>query len=192
MSPDTLSGRRVAILAADGVEEVELTAPRDAILEAGGEVRLLSLDNVELRAFSGDVDEAGRHPVDGVVSNAREEDYDALVLPGGVINPDLLRRDEDAIGFIRDFAATGRPVAAICHAPWTLIDAGIAEGRRLTAFPTVRPDLRNAGAEVVDEEVVVDGSLITSRNPDDLPAFCEAVVRAVAGAERRETATAGT
>src|ERR1700712_3754262 len=173
-----LDGSRVAILAADGVERVEVEQPRDALREAGATTHLLSLHDGEIQARNNDLDEAGTFSVDGLVAEASVEDYDALLLPGGTVNPDKLRIDEAAVGFVRDFVNSGKPVAAICHGPWTLLEAGVVNGRTLTSFPSIRTDLRNAGATVVDEEVATDGNLITSRSPDDLPAFCAAIVEA--------------
>ena len=171
-----LHGKRVAILAADGVERVELEQPRQAVLDAGATTELLSLDDGEIQARDNDLEAAGTFPVDVLVKSAAVGDYDALLLPGGTVNPDKLRVDAAAVGFVRDFMATGKPVASICHGPWTLIEAGVAAGRTLTSYPSIRTDLRNAGANVVDEEVVRDGNLVTSRSPDDLPAFCGAIV----------------
>ena len=173
---DELQGKKVAILAADGVERVELEQPREAVQNAGAQTELLSIRDGEIQARDHDLEPAGSFPVDRVVGDASVDDYDALLLPGGTVNPDKLRLDEDAVRFVRDFFATGKPVGAICHGPWTLIDAGVAKGRTLTAWPTVRTDLRNAGANVVDEEVVTDQGLVSSRNPDDLPAFCAKIV----------------
>lgn len=176
-----LRGKRVAILAADGVERVELEQPRQAVQDAGVATDLLSLHDGEIQARNNDLDSAGTFTVDGVVKSASVDDYDALVLPGGTVNPDQLRVDPDAVRFVRDFVATGKPVAAICHGPWTLIEAGVVSGRTLTSYPSIRTDLRNAGANVVDQEVVVDGNLITSRSPEDLPAFCDTIVSRFAG-----------
>lgn len=173
---NTLQGKRVAILAADGVERVELETPREAVQDAGGETELLSLKAGEIQARNNDLDSAGTFTVDRVVADASVDDYDALVLPGGTVNPDKLRIDDTAVSFVRDFVGSGKPVAVICHVPWTLVEAGMAEGRTLTSFPSVRTDLRNAGDTVVDEEVVIDGNLISSPSPDDLPAFCRAIV----------------
>lgn len=173
---DELKGKRVAILAADGVERVELEQPRQALLDAGATTELLSLHEGEIKARKNDLDEAGTFSVDALVKSASVDDYDALLLPGGTVNPDQLRMDADAVGFVRDFVATGKLVASICHGPWTLIEAGVANGRTLTSYPSIRTDLRNAGANVVDEEVVRDGNLVTSRWPDDLPAFCSTIV----------------
>ena len=177
-----LQGRRVAILAADGVERVELEQPRRALDDAGARTEVLSLHEGSIQARNNDLEAAGTFDVDGLVRAASVDDYDALLLPGGTVNPDKLRTDPDAVGFVRDFVASGKPVASICHGPWTLIEAGAVAGRRLTSFPSIRTDLRNAGADVVDEEVVIDGALTTSRSPDDLPAFCAAIVREFAGA----------
>ena len=173
---DELKGKRVAILATDGVERVELEEPRKAVGDAGASVDLLSIHDGEIAARKQDLFEAGSFTVDRLVTDASVDEYDALILPGGTVNPDKLRMDDDAVGFVRDFFATGKPVAAICHGPWTLINAGVVSGRRLTSWPSVRTDLRNAGAEVLDREVVTDDGLVTSRNPDDLPAFCAKIV----------------
>lgn len=177
---NTLQGRRIAILAADGVERVELETPRKAVQDAGGQTDLLSLKAGEIQARNNDLESAGTFAVDGLVAHASVDDYDALLLPGGTVNPDKLRIDEAAVSFVRAFVNSGRPVATICHGPWTLVEAGVAKGRTLTSYPSVRTDLRNAGATVVDQEVVVDGNLISSRSPDDLPAFCSAIVDAFA------------
>lgn len=170
-----LQGKRVAFLATDGVEEVEYTEPRKAVESAGGIVELLSLDSGEIQAVN-HMDRGGTYPVDRTVRDADPAEYDALVLPGGVANPDFLRADADAVRFIREFVSTGKPVAAICHAPWTLVEAGVVDGRTMTSWPSLRTDLVNAGATWVDEEVYVDEHLITSRKPDDLPAFCKALL----------------
>ncbi|MET0703235.1 MAG: type 1 glutamine amidotransferase domain-containing protein [Mycobacterium sp.] len=177
---NTLQGKRIAILAADGVERVELDTPRKALQDAGGETELLSLKAGEIQARNNDLESAGTFTVDRVVADASINDYDALLLPGGTVNPDKLRIDDTAVSFVRAFVSSGKPVAAICHGPWTLVEAGVARGRTLTSYPSVRTDLRNAGATVVDDEVVIDGNLISSRSPDDLPAFCNAIVDAFA------------
>jgi protease I len=175
-----LNGRTIAFLVApEGIEQVELTEPWAAVEKAGGTPRLLSTRSGEVQAFN-HLDKADTFPVDAVVADADPEAYDGLVLPGGVANPDALRMDEDAVSFVKDFMESGRPVAAICHAPWTLAEADVVRGRRLTSWPSLRTDLRNAGADWVDEEVVVDGSLVTSRKPDDLPAFNDAILEAFA------------
>jgi protease I len=175
----TITGKRVAFLATDGVEEVEYTEPRKAVEDAGGIAELISLESGEIQGFN-HLDKSEKHPVDKAVKNASADDYDALVLPGGVANPDFLRTDPDAVRFVRDFFKAGKPVAAICHGPWTLIEAGVVEGRTLTSWPSLRTDLANAGATWVDEEVFVDRNLITSRKPDDLPAFSNSLLQAVA------------
>lgn len=172
-----LQGRKIAILAADGVEKVELEEPRAALQEAGAQVQVLSLKDGEIQARNHDLEPAGTFAVDRLVSEASVDDYDGLVLPGGTVNPDKLRMDRSAVSFVRDFVGSGKPVAAICHGPWTLAEAGVAVGRTLTSYPSIRTDLRNAGAHVVDEEVVVDGNLITSRSPSDLPAFCATILK---------------
>ena len=177
-----LNGRRVAILAADGVERVELEQPRRALEDAGARTEVLSLHAGEIAARNQDLDDAGTFGVDRLVAAASVGEYDALLLPGGTVNPDKVRMDPSAVSFVRDFVDSGKPVAAICHGPWNLVEADRARGRRLTSWPSVRTDLRNAGAEVVDEQVVTDGSITTSRSPDDLPAFCERILQEFAKA----------
>ncbi|OBH88260.1 type 1 glutamine amidotransferase domain-containing protein [Mycobacterium sp. E2733] len=177
-----LEGKKVAILAADGVEKVELEQPRAALEEAGAQVELLSLKAGEIQARNHDLEPAGTCKVDRAVSEASVAEFDGLILPGGTVNPDKLRMDSTAVSFVRDFVGSGKPVAAICHGPWTLLEAGVAKGRTLTSYPSIRTDLRNAGANVVDEEVVVDGNLISSRSPKDLPAFCATIVKQFAHA----------
>jgi protease I len=177
-----LDGVSVAILATDGVERIELEEPRGALRGAGAKTEVLSLHPGEIQARQMDIISAGTIAVEGVVSDASVDQYDALLLPGGTVNPDKLRMDDRAVAFVRDFVATGKPVAAICHGPWTLAEAGVVRGRRMTSWPSVRTDLRNAGAEVVDEEVVVDGQFTTSRSPKDLEAFCPAIVEQFAHA----------
>jgi protease I len=172
----TLDGRRVAILAADGVERVELEEPRRALDDAGARTVVVSIRSGEIQARDHDLESAGTFPVDAVVDRVSVDDFDALLLPGGTVNPDQLRTQPAAVELVRAFVESGKPVASICHGPWTLVEAGVVRGRRLTSFPSIRTDLRNAGAEVVDEEVVTDGNLTTSRSPDDLPAFCERIV----------------
>ncbi|MGW4527476.1 type 1 glutamine amidotransferase domain-containing protein [Amycolatopsis sp. NPDC004378] len=171
-----LEGKRIAILATDGVERVELEQPRGALYGAGASSDLLSIHPGEIQARQFDLVSAGTFSVDRLVTDASADEYDALLLPGGTVNPDGLRINSDAVGFIRSFVATGKPVAAICHGPWTLIEADVVRGHRLTSWPSLWTDLRNAGAEAVDEEVVVDGQFTTSRSPADLPAFCPAIV----------------
>jgi len=178
----SISGKRVAFLATDGVEEVEYTQPRKAVEEAGGTAELVSIKDGEIQAVN-HMDKAATYPVDKQVKEAVATDYDALVLPGGVANPDFLRTDPDAVRFVRDFFSAGKPVAAICHGPWTLIEAGVVDGRTLTSWPSLRTDLANAGATWVDEQVFVDDGLVTSRKPDDLPAFCDKLLEEIAHAK---------
>ena len=187
---DKLRGRKVAILATDGVERVELEQPRQAVSDAGADVELLSIHDGEIAARNHDLEDAGTFRVDGLVANASVDDYDALLLPGGTVNPDKLRMDDDAVSFVRDFFNTGKPVAAICHGPWTLVEAGVVKGRRITSWPSVRTDLRNAGAQVLDEEVVTDDGLVSSRSPDDLPAFCAKIVEEFAEGRHESRAAA--
>ena len=173
---ETLQGKRIAFLVApEGTEQVELTEPWKAIENAGGTPELISTDSGEIQAFN-HLDKADTFPVDRTVADASASDYDGLVLPGGVANPDFLRTDEDAVAFVRAFFEGRKPVGAICHAPWTLVEAGVLEGRTITSWPSLQTDIRNAGGTWVDEEVVVDGQLVSSRKPDDLPAFCATVV----------------
>ena len=167
------------LVATEGIERVELTEPWAAVRDAGHQAVLLSIDTGEVQTFD-HLDKAEKLPVDKVVADASVEDYDALVLPGGVANPDALRLNGDAVGFARDFVESGKPVAVICHGPWTLVESGVVRGRRLTSWPSLQTDIRNAGGEWVDEQVVRDGNLISSRKPDDLPAFNEALLDALA------------
>jgi protease I len=171
-----LQGEKVAILATDGVERVELEQPRQAIQDAGGHSELLSIHDGEIAARNHDIEDAGTFSVDKLVGDVSIDDYDALILPGGTVNPDQLRINDQAVDFVRDFFTSGKPIAAICHGPWTLIEAGVVSGRKITSWPSVRTDLRNAGAQVLDQEVVVDNGLVSSRSPDDLPAFCSKIV----------------
>jgi deglycase len=170
MAEQKLSGKTIAFLATDMFEQVELTEPWKAVEEAGGKPELVSLEPGEIQGFN-HYDKAGSFKVDKTVEEVSASDYDGLMLPGGVGNPDTLRLDENAVQFVRDFFEQGKPVAAICHAPWLLIEAGVVDGRTLTSWPSLATDLQNAGANRVDKEVVVDQGLVTSRKPDDLPAF---------------------
>jgi protease I len=170
-----LDGMRVAVVATDGVEQVELDRPWQTLEEAGAQPELVSLEEGTITAYD-HIDKGGTRKVDATVGEADPDDYAALVLPGGVINGDFIRADADAVAFVRSFFDAGKPVAAICHAPWVLAEADVVRGRRMTSWPSLQTDLRNAGAQWVDEEVVVDGNLTTSRKPDDLDAFGAAIV----------------
>jgi protease I len=172
---ESLKGKKIAILATDGVEQIELTEPKEALEKAGAETEIISLKSGKIQGFN-HLDPADKFNVDKKVSEAKAADYDGLLLPGGVANPDALRQDKDAVGFVSAFFKSEKPVAAICHAPWTLIEAGVAQGRTLTSFGSIQNDLKNAGANWVDKEVVVDGNLVTSRKPDDIPAFNKAMI----------------
>ena len=172
---DKLEGKRVAFLATDMVEQVELTEPWRAVTEAGATPELVSLEEGEIQGFN-HYDKAGTFEVHRTVEEARADDFDALVIPGGVGNPDTMRTDENAVDLVRQFFQQGKPVGVICHGPWMLVEAGVVRGRRVTSWPSLRTDIRNAGGEWVDEEVVVDNGLVTSRKPDDLPAFNAKIV----------------
>jgi protease I len=176
MAEQKLQGKRIAFLAAaEGVEQVELTEPWKAVEEAGGTPELISTESGHIQAFN-HLDKGDQFPVDRTADQADADDYDGLVLPGGVANPDVLRTDEHAVEFTRRFFEAGKPVGVICHGPWTLVEADVLRGRRITSWPSLQTDIRNAGGTWVDEEVVVDGGLVSSRNPDDLPAFCDKIV----------------
>jgi len=174
-----LDGRKIAFVAADGVEQVELTEPWEAVKAEGGQPELLSVESGEIQGFN-HLDRADKFKVDRAVSDADPSDYDGLVLPGGVANPDFLRTSDDVVGFVRSFFDDNKPAAVICHGPWTIVEADVVKGRTLTSWPSLKTDIRNAGGNWVDEEVHIDGNLITSRKPDDLPAFKEAIVEAFA------------
>jgi protease I len=181
MADQSLQGRKVAVLATNGFEQSELETPLEALRAAGASVDVVSLKAGQIQGM--EHDEKGRMvDVDRTLEKADAADYDALVLPGGVGNPDKLRMDKPAVEFVRSFSQAGKPIAAICHGPWTLINAGAIDGRRVTSWPSLEADLRNAGANWVDEEVVVDRGLVTSRKPDDLPAFCSEMIREFAAA----------
>ena len=173
-----LEGKRVAFLFTEGAEQVEVTEPLKAVKDAGADIEIVSLDAGEVQMFN-HLDKGDTITADRAVSDASSSEYDALVVPGGVANPDALRADEDAVAFVRGFFQEDKPVGIICHGPWVLVEADVARGRRVTSWPSLKTDLRNAGGEWVDESLVVDGNLITSRNPDDLPDFCGAVVEAL-------------
>ncbi|MDG4821545.1 type 1 glutamine amidotransferase [Asanoa sp. WMMD1127] len=176
-----LDGKRIAFLATDGVEEAEYAEPRDAVEKAGATAELISIKSGSIQSMDHD-EKSKTYPVDREVSGANAADYDALVLPGGVQNPDKLRMDQGAVAFVKAFAEAGKPIAVICHGPWTLVEAGVVKGRTITSYPSVRTDLVNAGANWVDQEVVVDGNLISSRNPSDIPAFNKTIVEKFASA----------
>jgi protease I len=179
-----ISDARILIIATDGYEDSELLEPRRILSERGADVTLASLEKGEIRGDNG-----ARVEVDRTIDEVEAGDYDALVLPGGTKNPDKLRMDERVVATIRAFAEAGKPVAAICHGPWLLIEADVVRGRRVTSWPSIRTDLRNAGADVVDEEAVTDGNIVTSRKPEDIPAFTEALIALYEKAEARlETA----
>jgi protease I len=187
-----LDGKRVAFLATDGVEQVELTEPLEAVRDEGAEVDVISLKKGEFQGFN-HLDKGDTFTADKAVKDASADDYDGLVLPGGVANPDFLRSDEDAVRFVRSFIEAKKPVGAICHGPWTLVEADVIKGRTLTSWPSLQTDIRNAGATWVDEEVHVDQGLVTSRKPDDLPAFNAKVIEEVAeGRHERAPEPAGT
>lgn len=186
---DRLLGKKVAILAADGFEQVELTKPRKALDEAGAETTVVSLKSGSIQGMN-HADKGDVVAVDETLNEAKPERFDALMIPGGLMNPDTLRSSEEALEFVRHFFREGKPVAAICHAPWVLIDAGIIRGRTVTSWPAIKSDIQNAGAHWVDQEVVVDNGLVTSRKPDDIPAFNEKMIEEFC--EGRHTATSGT
>jgi protease I len=188
--PDTLNGKKIAIIATDGVEQVELVKPREAVQDAGATTELLSVQGGEIQAMNSDIEPADKFPVDREIADASPDDYDGVILPGGTVNADRLRMDEDVIRFLQKIFADAKPVGVICHGPWTLVEADLVRGRTLTSYPSLRTDIRNAGGEVVDEEVVVDEGLVSSRNPDDLPAFCAKIVEEFAEG-KHETADAG-
>ena len=167
-----LEGKRIAFLATDMVEQVELTEPWKAVRDEGAKVELVSLEEGKIQGFN----HYDTFKVDRTVEEASADDYDALVIPGGVGNPDTLRTDENAVNFVRSFFEQGKPVGVICHGPWMLVEAGVVRGRKVTSWPSLQTDIRNAGGEWVDKEVVVDQGLVTSRKPDDLPAFNEKIV----------------
>lgn len=175
MGAQQLSGKKVAILVADGFEQVELTDPRDALTKAGAEAQVVSPAKRKVKGWNM-TDWGDEVEVDVALAKAKPEDYDALLLPGGVMNPDTLRGDEDAVRFIKHFVDAAKPIAAICHGPWTLIEAGAVAGRTMTSYSSIKTDLKNAGANWVDEAVVVDRGLVTSRNPGDLKAFNKKMV----------------
>ncbi len=188
--PGTLDGKRIAFLVAqEGVEEVELTEPWKAVREAGAEPVLIAPEEGEVQAFN-HLDKSSTYPVEETLADADPAQFDGVVLPGGVANPDQLRTEQAALDFLHEIFAAGKPVGVICHGPWTLVEADLVKGRRLTSWPSLQTDIRNAGGEWTDEEVVVDQGLVSSRNPDDLPAFCAKIVEEFAEGEH-EVAAAG-
>src|SRR5213082_254336 len=184
---DELKGKRVAIVATGMVEQVELVEPRKALDQAGAKTDLISIEPGEIQGFN-HYDKADKFPVDRTIEEASADEYDGLLLPGGVGNPDTLRMDENVVSFVRDFFEQGKPVAAICHAPWTLIEAGVVRDRTLTSWPSLQTDIRNAGGNWVDEEVHVDQGLVTSRKPDDIPAFNKKLIEEFAEGKHEQQA----
>ncbi len=183
----TLNGKTIAILSMDGFEQSELLEPRARFKEAGATVHVVSLKSGELRGWN-KTDWGETVPVDTLIDEVKPEDYDALVIPGGQINPDLLRAEPKAVRFVQTFNRSGKPIGAICHGPWMLIEAGLAKGRRMTSYHSIRTDLKNAGAMVEDAEAVVDEGIVTSRKPDDIPAFVEALATEIAAGTTHERA----
>ena len=190
MADARLQGKHIAIIATDMVEQVELVEPRKALENAGAKTELLSIKPGKIQGFN-HFDKADEHAVDKLVEEADASDYDALLIPGGVGNPDQLRADENVVQFTRDFFEQGKPVAAICHGPWVLVEAGVVKGRKVTSWPSLQTDIRNAGGNWVDEQVVVDQGLVTSRKPDDIPAFNDKMIEEFAeGVHLRQRASA--
>jgi protease I len=187
---DELNGKRIAILATDGVEQVEYEKPKRAVEQAGARTELVSLEEGQIQAMNHDIEPAAKLDVDRAVADVSAEQYDALLLPGGTVNPDRLRMNDDAVQFVRDVFSEGKPVGVICHGPVTLVEADLVRGRTLTSYPSIRTDIRNAGGNVVDQEVVVDEGLVSSRSPDDLPGFCSKIVEEFAEG-RHPVASAG-
>jgi protease I len=187
---DALKGKKIAIIATNGVEQVELEKPRQAVERAGAETELLSPEQGEIQAMNHDLEPADKFTVDKQIGQASAADYDGLILPGGTVNADKLRIEDDVIAFVQEYFQSGKPVGVICHGPWTLVEADLVRGRTLTSYPSIRTDIRNAGGEAVDREVVVDQGLVSSRNPDDLPAFCAKIIEEFAEG-RHEVAAAG-
>ena len=186
-----LEGKRIAVFTApEGVEQVELTTPVERLTEAGAELELVSFGSEQVQMMN-HLDKGDVKPVDVQLDDADPERYDGLVLPGGVANPDMARTNPDAVTFVRSFFQRGKPVAAICHAPWMLVEADVVRGRRLTSFPSLQTDIRNAGGEWVDEQVVTDNGLVTSRKPDDLDAFCDKAIEEFAEGEQVVAAEEG-
>ena len=187
-----LNGKKIAVLAAEGVEQVELEKPVKALRDAGADIELVSLEAGEVQAMN-HIDKADTFPVDRTVEQVSADDYDGLLVPGGAVNPDNLRQSESAVAFVRDFFDSGRPIAAICHAPWVLVEADVVRGLNLTSWPSVKTDIRNAGGTWSDEQVITDHGVVTSRKPDDIPAFSEKMIEEFAEGrhDRQGLATAG-
>jgi protease I len=183
-----LDGKKIAALFTDGVEQVELDKPTEGLKSEGADVEYVTLEPGEVQAFN-HLDHGDKIKVDKAVSDANASDYDGLLLPGGVANPDFLRMDEDAVGFVRSFVEQAKPVAVICHGPWTLVEAGVVKGRTLASWPSLRTDIENAGGTWVDEEVHVDNGLVSSRNPDDIPAFTAKAIEEFAEGKHEEMAS---
>jgi protease I len=188
--PNQLDGLRVAILIADGFEQVEMTEPRKALKDAGAKTQIVSPNEQEVQGWN-HFDHADKFPVDVPLERANADDFDALLLPGGVANPDQLRMIDAAVNFVKSFVDSGKPIASICHGPWTLIEAGAAKGRTMTSWPSIRTDLKNAGARWVDEEVITDNGIVTSRKPDDIPAFNRKMIEEFKEGKHRRQRTAG-
>jgi protease I len=182
-----LDGKKIAVLFTDGVEQVELDKPSESLRDEGAEVEYLTLEPGEVQAFN-HLDHGDKIQVDKAVADADASDYDGLLLPGGCMNPDFLRADDDAVSFVRAFVEQAKPIGAICHGPWTLVEADVVKGRTLTSFPSIQTDIRNAGGNWVDEEVHVDAGLTTSRNPDDIPAFTAKIIEEFCEGEHEEMA----
>ena len=187
---NSLSGKKIAIIATNGVEQAELEEPRQAVQDAGGQAELLSPEDGEIQAMNHDLEPADKFPVDKQISDASPDDYEGVILPGGTVNADKLRIEDDVISFLQEFFRAGKPVGVICHGPWTLVEANLVRGRTLTSYPSLQTDIRNAGGNWVDQEVVVDEGLVSSRNPGDLPAFCNKIVEEFVEGKHR-VATSG-
>jgi protease I len=185
MANKNLQGKKIAILVTDGFEQAELLEPRKALDEVGAETKVVSLKSGKIKGWKF-TDWGQEVPVDVTLDSVRGEDFDALLLPGGVINPDKLRMDPKAVAFVKSFFDANKPVAAICHGPWTIIEAGAAKGRKIASWPSIKTDLRNAGAEWIDKEAVTDGNLVTARKPDDIPAFNRAMIELFSGQTKQQ------